>query len=637
MKKVMLLMALAFVLGLSNTAIAQCSITGNFQNGRNINGWKVNDHSINLIKGKKFYVEVNIKDVSGTGNYRPFRIYLQNNRDDANNPSMSDLGFPVLHGNLIGGSGGSYESRSTNNNYNENDWEKTRETTLSADYQRIRIIADIDGFPNVRGRYTIKIFSDGCNSNGSSRGSGNSGSGSNSSSSGSGNTSVSNSSGNSNSGNPRQGDTYSNLETGCSFKGNYQTAKGQFNISGFSKAYGFTTNGDYKIELIPKIDPSSQRSLKQQLFFNVELASTKQNLSSGLIVEGAFNQGDSNIILLIAGENTGTAKYGDSAFSKTIKDKRYNVLKVGFGSNAGDIAKGSYEVKIIGGGCSGSASTAGNTNNNSDSKKPGNTGNSDDGSIDLGRLILDKIKERRNNEKKPKENSSGDNNSSNSFGDGVTIFESKNQAGKSSTFGVGTYRADYGPIKAIGNDTASSIIVENGYRVKICQNEGNNNQGSGNCEEYGAGNYNLKYDNQASWIKVWKDGSSDRNNDSTPPPVTNNPPTTSQGSRTVKLFFYKSKKGDTRCATNLVSVNRQISSSQSVLRESLNALFGDDDSGMDDYTTGLSLVNLTITNGVANIVVSGSQNSACASLFEEQVRKTAMQFPTVRDVNIQFQ
>lgn len=618
MKKISLFLALAFCLGCVNFAFGQCTITGSFQNGRSVNNYLVNDHTINLTKGKKFYVEVNIKDVSGTGNYRPFRIYLQSNNNNADNPSMSDVGFPVLLGNLIGGSGGSYESRTTNNNYTESDWEKTRETSLPANYQRIRVIADIDGGFNVRGRYTIKIYSEGCNSNGSSGG-------------------------------------------------------------------------------------------------------------------------------------------------------------------------------------SGSSSGSGNNSGGSDSKKPKETSN-DDGSIDLGKVIMDRI---RNRGSKPNNDSGGNNNqSSNNFGDGVTIFEGKNQGGKSSTFGVGTYRADYGPIKAIGNDTASSVIVENGYRVKICQNEGDNNQGSGNCEEYGAGNYNLKYDNQASWIKVWKDGNSGRNNESgsnnsatgcvfkenftykkganayvkdypvslgsgsyriqftqnlnrdkshagfriglfnkntdptgerilnyyggglnvysreikgewfadgengqknsyysygefgtsqpftnknfttlrisfwqgvglgqdlpgsyeiriiggscnastngnsggnnnstspPAPPVNNNPPATSQGSRTIKLFFYKPKKGDTRCATNLVSVNRQISSSQSVLRESLNALFGDDDSGMDDYTTGLSLVNLTITNGVANIVVTGSQNSACASLFDEQVRKTAMQFPTVKDVNIQFQ
>ncbi len=86
---------------------------------------------------------------------------------------------------------------------------------------------------------------------------------------------------------------------------------------------------------------------------------------------------------------------------------------------------------------------------------------------------------------------------------GVTVFEGRDYQGKSAIFGNGTFNANNGPLNGIANDSASSVIVPNGFMVRICEHEGSNNAGGGNCEEYGEGRYNLKYPKQASWIKVW--------------------------------------------------------------------------------------------------------------------------------------
>lgn len=90
------------------------------------------------------------------------------------------------------------------------------------------------------------------------------------------------------------------------------------------------------------------------------------------------------------------------------------------------------------------------------------------------------------------------------FGEfGVTIFDGRDFQGKSAIFGNGTFKANNGPINGLGNDSASSVIVPKGFQVRICELEGNNNEGAGNCEEYSAGKHNLKHDNQMSWVKVW--------------------------------------------------------------------------------------------------------------------------------------
>jgi hypothetical protein len=462
MKKLNLILVSAFILGCANLAFGQCTITGNFETGREVNGYVINDHSLSLIKGKKFYVEFNIKNLSNIGGYNTFKIYFPNTGNDLSNPGLTDFRGMILTGILKDFDNVAYSFGSED--YGENDWQKTKERTLdtlSVESKQIRVLASSGTHP--RGKYTIKVYSEGCNTNGS--------------------------------------------------------------------------------------------------------------------------------------PNTGS------------------------GNSSSD------------------------SGNNTGSKKPKDTGNSnDDGSVDIGKAILDKIKERRNKDKKPKENSGGNNNSegnnnSNNFGSGVTIFEGKNQSGTSATFGVGTYAANFGPIKAIGNDTASSISVENGYRVKICQHEGNNNQGGGNCEEYGAGSYNLKYDNQASWIKVWKDGNSG-NNETKPkvdPPV-QDVPYDPNNQISVKIYLLNSKKtGNANCLAGVEEVPMSITKRPSMLRATLEELFRypEIQRGYLNFASKVSLDDVKLENGTAMIYVSGNVDSGCNGIrFMRQVGLTARQYPTVKAVKI---
>ena len=73
----------------------------------------------------------------------------------------------------------------------------------------------------------------------------------------------------------------------------------------------------------------------------------------------------------------------------------------------------------------------------------------------------------------------------------VTVFEHANSGGRSQTFGEGKYRADYGQLGKLPNDAASSVRVIKGYRVRLCENEGEG-KSSGRCEEYGEGTFNLR-------------------------------------------------------------------------------------------------------------------------------------------------
>ena len=75
----------------------------------------------------------------------------------------------------------------------------------------------------------------------------------------------------------------------------------------------------------------------------------------------------------------------------------------------------------------------------------------------------------------------------------VTVFEHANSTGRSQTFGEGKFRADYGQLGKLPNDTASSVKVSKGYRVRLCENEGEGKtKAIGRCEEYGEGTFNLK-------------------------------------------------------------------------------------------------------------------------------------------------
>ena len=84
----------------------------------------------------------------------------------------------------------------------------------------------------------------------------------------------------------------------------------------------------------------------------------------------------------------------------------------------------------------------------------------------------------------------------------VIVYDQQNGRGASQSFDVGDYRNDRGQFGALRNDSASSVSVANGYRVRICEDEGRSGNGDGRCEEYGPGNHNLRYQNIASYIRV---------------------------------------------------------------------------------------------------------------------------------------
>jgi len=91
---------------------------------------------------------------------------------------------------------------------------------------------------------------------------------------------------------------------------------------------------------------------------------------------------------------------------------------------------------------------------------------------------------------------------------GVMVYIDPDQRGTGQLFDVGTFRNDQGLMSQIGNDTASSVWVANGYHVQLCENEPKGfygSSGTGKCEEYGPGRYNLRYNDKASYIRVWRD------------------------------------------------------------------------------------------------------------------------------------
>lgn len=73
----------------------------------------------------------------------------------------------------------------------------------------------------------------------------------------------------------------------------------------------------------------------------------------------------------------------------------------------------------------------------------------------------------------------------------VTVYEHANSGGRSQAFGEGKFRADSGQFGKLPNDSASSVKVAKGYRVRLCENEGEG-KSSGRCEEYGEGSSNLR-------------------------------------------------------------------------------------------------------------------------------------------------
>jgi hypothetical protein len=88
----------------------------------------------------------------------------------------------------------------------------------------------------------------------------------------------------------------------------------------------------------------------------------------------------------------------------------------------------------------------------------------------------------------------------------VTVYESRDGQGRIQGFyEPGKYRADQGQLRKVGNDTISSVRVERGYRVRLCQSEGNGD-GTPPCQDFAEGQYNVsdEMDNQTSFIWVWR-------------------------------------------------------------------------------------------------------------------------------------
>ncbi len=92
-------------------------------------------------------------------------------------------------------------------------------------------------------------------------------------------------------------------------------------------------------------------------------------------------------------------------------------------------------------------------------------------------------------------------------GRGVTVFEDRDFRGGSQTFGPGRYLNNAGQLGSLRNDEASSIIVDRGFRARLCESEGTGN-GSGRCEEYSEGRFNLRYNDEVSFIQVQRIGGS---------------------------------------------------------------------------------------------------------------------------------
>ncbi|MBX7053970.1 MAG: hypothetical protein K1X36_03365 [Pyrinomonadaceae bacterium] len=90
---------------------------------------------------------------------------------------------------------------------------------------------------------------------------------------------------------------------------------------------------------------------------------------------------------------------------------------------------------------------------------------------------------------------------------GATVYSDFNYRGRSQSFGPGRYLASDRQLGSLGNDEASSVVVTSGYRVKLCENEGAYGHGGGRCEEYGAGRFNLRYNDDVSYIEVSRSSS----------------------------------------------------------------------------------------------------------------------------------
>ena len=99
-----------------------------------------------------------------------------------------------------------------------------------------------------------------------------------------------------------------------------------------------------------------------------------------------------------------------------------------------------------------------------------------------------------------------DNSNNNDGRQGVTVYSDRDYRGSSQSFGVGRFLNAGGQLGALRNDDASSVEVQHGFRVRLCEDEGSSGTGSGRCEDYGEGRFNLRYNNKASYIEVTRIG-----------------------------------------------------------------------------------------------------------------------------------
>lgn len=86
----------------------------------------------------------------------------------------------------------------------------------------------------------------------------------------------------------------------------------------------------------------------------------------------------------------------------------------------------------------------------------------------------------------------------------VTVYADYDGEGKMQGYREGRYRADRGALNEVGNDTISSLAVEEGFMVRLCQDEGTG-RGAGRCRDFAAGQHNVpdEMDNETSFIWVW--------------------------------------------------------------------------------------------------------------------------------------
>lgn len=87
----------------------------------------------------------------------------------------------------------------------------------------------------------------------------------------------------------------------------------------------------------------------------------------------------------------------------------------------------------------------------------------------------------------------------------VVLYEDRGQVGKRQGYDVGVFVASLGQLGKIRNDTASSIQVKDGYRALVCPDEFSGDSRPPKCEEFRSGRHNLRENDAASYLKVWKE------------------------------------------------------------------------------------------------------------------------------------